>query len=408
MNMKKLLFPIFASCLLQGAASAQDDIPLLSPEERKAVEAQSDEFNDALKPALAQAAKSTVRVWAGKRRLAYGTVVDSNKVLTKWSEVARYYGALTVQTGTGEALPATLSGVYEDEDLAVLETSGSALKPVSWSDAKPQLGSFLATPQPDGRAAGFGVVSVLERDLRETNQAFLGIQGDFKFQGPGVRIDEVTRDSGAAAAGLKPGDIILKVGDRPISGLLELKNSLVGVSPGTKIDVIARVGGKEKTFNVLLGNRPQIGVLQGDRLRAMEQMGGRVSAVRGSFPHAIQTDMRLEVDQIGGPVVNLDGQVVGVTIARADRTRSFVISAAGLRDLLKKPAQDPSIAQVREEKDPELPVRGRLVPRIVPPPGAGRALPGGPERMRQHLSEMQRLMDFMREEMEDLEGQEER
>jgi hypothetical protein len=32
--------------------------------------------------------------------------------------------------------------------------------------------------------------------------------------------------------------------------------------------------------------------------------------------------------------------------------------------------------------------------------------PGNPERMRQHLSEMQRLMDFMREEMQDLERQE--
>lgn len=396
--MKKLLFPIFVSCLLQSVVRAQEDIPLLSPQERKAVESQSDEFNAALKPALAQAAKSTVRVWSGKRRLGYGTVVDAHKVLTKWSELVRYEGNLTVQAATGQALPARIAGVYEDEDIAVLATTGSALTPVRWSEKKPSLGAFLATPQPDGRPAGFGVVSVLERDLRETNQAFLGIQGDFKYQGPGVRIEEVTRDSGAAAAGLKSGDIILKVGDRAISGLLELRNSLIGIAPGSRIDVIARAGGKEQTFNILLGNRPQLGGFQGDRLQAMERMGGRVSMVRSSFPHAIQTDMRLKTDQMGGPVVNLDGEVVGITIARADRTRSFVLSSAGLRDLLTKPAQDPSVAKIREDEPPQLRAR------VVPPHGPhGRAIPGSPERMRQHLSEMQRLMDFMREEMEGLE-----
>lgn len=398
--MKKLFFPMIASCLLQGTAFAQDDIPMLRPDERKAVEAQSDEFNDALKPALAQAAKSTVRVWAGKRRLGYGTVVDSNKVLAKWSELVRFNGNLTIQAGSGEALPAKVSGVYEDEDIAVLETTGSALVPVRWSDKKPALGSFLATPQPDGRPAGFGVVSVLERDLRETNQAFLGIEGDFDYEGPGVRVKGLTRESGAAAAGLKPGDIILKVGERAVSGVLELRNSLIGIAPGSRINVIARVGGNEKTFDVLLGNRPQLGGFQGDRLRAMERMGGRVSAVRDAFPNAIQTDMRLKTDQMGGPVVNLDGEVVGISIARADRTRSFVISASGLRELLKKPAQDPSVAKIREEQVPAFPVRGKRPP--------GRMVPGNPERLRQHLSEMQRLMDFMREEMESLEDREQR
>lgn len=397
--MKKLYIPIIASSLLAGSAFAQDDIPMLRPEERKAVEAQSDEFNEALKPALAQAAKSTVRVWAGKRRLGYGTVVESNKVLAKWSELVRFNGGLTIQAGSGEAMPARVSGVYEDEDIAVLETTGSALVPVRWSDKKPALGSFLATPQPDGRPAGFGVVSVLERDLRETNQAFLGVGGDPDFEGPGVRVREVIPETGAAAAGLKPGDIIMKVGEREVSGVLELRNSLIGVTPGSRVEVLARANGKEKSFDVLLGNRPKLGGIQGDRLRTMERMGGRVSMVRDSFPNAIQTDMRLKTDQTGGPVVNLDGEVVGITIARADRTRSFVISAAGLRDLLKKPAQDPSVAKIREEQVQPFPVRER----IVPPPGSGRMMPGNPERMRRHLSEMQRLMDFMREEMESLE-----
>ena len=80
---------ILGAFLLPGLRMAQDDIPLLRPDERAAVDAQTEEFNQSLVPALTDAAKSTVRVWSGNRRLAYGTVIgDGNRILTKWSEVA--------------------------------------------------------------------------------------------------------------------------------------------------------------------------------------------------------------------------------------------------------------------------------------------------------------------------------
>jgi len=388
--MKKSIVLILG--LLCFYASAGDDIPLLRPEEREAVDAQTTEFNQAIQPVLSEAAKSTVRVWSGNRRLAYGTVIgNGGRVLTKWSEAARSNGTLRVEGAGGVVLPARIAGVYEDEDLAVLETTGTALTPVKWSMASPALGAFLASPQPDGRPAAFGVVSVLERNLRETDSAFLGVIGAMDFEGPGVKIEDIAPDSGAAAAGLKPGQIILKVGERPISGLLELKNSLVGVSPGSRITLRVRSGKSESDVEVLLGNRPALPNFPGDRLRQMERMGGPISRVRDSFTRVIQTDMRPRPDQVGGPVADLKGRVIGITVARADRTRSFVMPAAAVEKLLQSEPSDPALARVRQpDQEAELPVR-RM------------AAPGGGERLRQHLSEMQRLMDFMREEMENLE-----
>ena len=99
-NMKPSLIPVLGLVLWQSVAVAQDDIPMLRPEERQAVDTQTDEFNQALTPILKTAAKSTVRVWAGNRRLAYGTVIgDGHKILTKWSEVARAAGNLAHRGG---------------------------------------------------------------------------------------------------------------------------------------------------------------------------------------------------------------------------------------------------------------------------------------------------------------------
>jgi len=390
---------LLAALLVPGALHAEDDIPLLRPEERQAVDQQADEFNNAVMPALTDAAKSTVRVWSGTRRMSYGTVVgDGSKILTKWSEVARTPGNLRVEAAGAELRAVKLAGVYEDEDLALLEIQGRPLVPVKWTFEQPRLGSFMIAPQPDGRPAAFGVVSVPERNLRDTDQSFLGVIGTPGFAGPGVKIKAIAEGSGAAAAGLKPGSVILRVGERPISGLLELRNALTGVQPGEKISLLVDSGGAKDRVEVLLGNRPKLPQFSGDRLQQMERMGGPISDVRDSFTHAIQTDMRPKPNQIGGPVVDLKGRAIGITMARADRTRSFVMPAAAVAELLKKPAGDPTIAQVRQaDEDARVPTRGAAP--------QGRTMPGGEERMRRHLSDMRRLMEYMQEEMQGLEEQ---
>lgn len=386
-------------CALPNLAIAQDEIPLLRPEERAVVDAQSEALNATLKTKLATAAQSTVRVWSGKKRLAYGTVIgDGRQVLTKWSEVANAASSLVVDGPNREAHDAKIIGVYEEEDLAILEINGEALRPIAWSNEKPALGAFLVAPQPDGRSAAFGVVSVLERNLRETDLAFLGIGSDMEHKGPGVKVSEVQPNTGAAAAGLKEGDIVLMVKERPISGLMELKSALTGTKPGETVPLRVRTNGGEKTISVTLSKRPELPKIYNPRLEQMERMGGKISRIRDSFTQVLQSDMRPSPDQIGGPVVDLEGRVIGITVARADRTRSFIMPSAAIVKMLANTPKDPSIAKVRE---PEKQVIARApksdAPQVPKAPS--------PKRMREHLSEMERLMEFMREEMRSLESE---
>jgi len=397
MNRKLAKFVLI--CALPNLATAQDEIPLLRPEDRAVVDAQSEALNATLKTKLAAAAQSTVRVWSGKKRLAYGTVIgDGRQVLTKWSEVANAASSLVVDGPNREAHDAKITGVYEEEDLAILEINGEALKPIAWSNEKPALGAFLVAPQPDGRSAAFGVVSVLERNLRETDLAFLGIVSDLEHKGPGVRVSEVQPNTGAAAAGLKEGDIVLMVKERPISGLMELKSALTGTKPGETVPLRVRTNGGEKTISVTLSKRPELPKIYNPRLEQMERMGGKISRVRDSFTQVLQSDMRPSPDQIGGPVVDLEGRVIGITVARADRTRSFIMPSAAVVKMLANTPKDPSIAKVRE---PEKQVIARAPKSDAP------QLPKAPspQRMREHLSEMERLMEFMREEMRSLESE---
>ena len=397
--MNRPLAKFLLICALPNLATAQDEIPLLRPEERAVVDAQSEALNATLKTKLATAAQSTVRVWSGKKRLAYGTVIgDGRQVLTKWSEVANAASSLVVDGPNREAHDAKIIGVYEEEDLAILEINGEALRPIAWSNEKPALGAFLVAPQPDGRSAAFGVVSVLERNLRETDLAFLGIGSDMEHKGPGVKVSDVQPNTGAAAAGLKEGDIVLMVKERPISGLMELKSALTGTQPGETVPLRVRTNGGEKTISVTLSKRPELPKIYNPRLEQMERMGGKISRVRDSFTQVLQSDMRPSPDQIGGPVVDLEGRVIGITVARADRTRSFIMPSAAIVKMLANTPKDPSIAKIRE---PEKQVIARApksdAPQVPKAPS--------PKRMREHLSEMERLMEFMREEMRSLESE---
>ncbi|MDX1680787.1 MAG: PDZ domain-containing protein [Akkermansiaceae bacterium] len=388
-------------------ASADDDIPLMRPEEKAVLDAQDIQFNRTIEPVIAEAAKSTVRVWHRERLeagryLTYGTVVgDGRDILTKWSEVRNARpGDLLIQSGEGAAFGAELHRVYPDQDLAVLRFEGEALQPVQWSETKPVLGSFMAAPQPDGRMAGFGVLSVRERSLREVDQAFLGVVGDVRYSGPGVRVREVSEDTGAAEAGILPGDIILKVGSREISGLLELRNALIPIRPGGEVTLTIQRDGKAREIAVVLGSRPEFPNFLGPRLNAMERLGTDISRVRDSFPNAIQTDMGLRPNRVGGPVVNLKGEVIGISVARADRTRSFLISAPAVRDMLAEEGKDPEIAMRELQTERQAPAQAALQPR------GGAPIPANPPsaaQLESHLKELRALLQTFDTEMEALE-----
>ncbi len=398
------------------AQRGEPEVPLMTPSERKAVDEQSAEFNAALRPVLEKAAKSTVRIWGNPGRprvLAYGTVVgDGRRVLTKWSEIERFSEGLQVQAGEDQSFGAEVEGVYVDEDLALLKlTAGEArdrapLVPAAFEPVELSVGKFLAAPQPSGAPGAFGVVSVLERNLRETDQAHLGIMADPRYKGDGVRISTVQPEYGASEAGLRADDVILKVDEREVSGLQELRNVLSGKQPGDRVMLRIETAGKERDVEVRLSNRPVQGQFAGDRLHHMEAMGGRINKVRSGFSRVVQSDMQIQSNRVGGPVVDLQGRVVGITLARADRTRTYVMGSAAVMELLGKSVDTVAAAKAKTaEKEQQLAAQQRqLMPQGFSGGGPG-VKPQDIQRMRRNLEDMERLAQRIDDEMEALEEQ---
>jgi hypothetical protein len=104
-------------------------------------------------------------------------------------------------------------------------------------------------------------------------------------------------------------------------------------------------------------------------------------------------------------VLDLEGKVVGLLAARADRTRSFIIPAADIATMLQRPAADPAVAKIRVPDDAMEAARIASASRQERPRMPQEGMPlgrGDAARVQRQLNDMQRLMQRLDEEMSDV------
>ena len=111
---------------------------------------------------------------------------------------------------------------------------------------------------------------------------------------------------------------------------------LEGKKPGEKILLKLQRGTMLIEKEIVLGDLGSNGVArQSKRDDRMNAMGSTVSSRRGEFPSVIQTDFPLDASQCGGPVTDLDGNVVGMVIARSGRIETLVLPSETIIGALK-------------------------------------------------------------------------
>lgn len=296
----------------------------------------SESVRRAFRASTAEARKSTVRVLCDGKTKALGAVVDAKGlVVTKASELR---GEITCRTFNDEVYEAEIVDTDRDNDLALLKLKidKKELSPVKWlPSGSPPVGSFLATTGLDELPLAIGVLSVGPRRIAH-QRGFLGVGLDEADAGP--VINEVIPQSAAASAGLKLHDVITQVNGTQVQKAMAMIRLISRLRPGDEVKLKVKRAEEELNFRIRLGT-PEMNGERTDRFSRMNALGGKLSTRRAGFPVALQHDTVLAPDQCGGPIVDLDGNVVGINIARAGRVNSYAVPADVVRKLVDKMAQ---------------------------------------------------------------------
>ena len=279
---------------------------------------------------IAESRACTVRISCDGERAALGTIVSARGfVLTKASEMR---GDIICTLADGVELPAVIVGIRDDYDLAMLKISGGDLTPARWSKSpEPVPGSWLATPGHGTIPIAIGVVSASSREIAPP-RGVLGVLLGTGAGGP--QITSVLPESGAAAAGLHEGDIVVSVDGREVSDVAELISRIQQLRPGAEIELDILRGNDPLEIVATLGEATI--TEEGARTEYQKGLGRKLSKRNAGFPKALQHDSVLRPSDCGGPLVNLDGQVVAVNIASADRVTSYAIPTSTVLPMLPK------------------------------------------------------------------------
>ncbi|MGH9231181.1 MAG: S1C family serine protease [Acidimicrobiales bacterium] len=124
-------------------------------------------------------------------------------------------------------------------------------------------GGGLGTGQGGNIGVGFAIPIDSAREIASTlvedgevTHAFLGVRIADAEDGAGALIGAVEDGTPADDAGLQPGDVVTRVGDRDVSGASELTSAIRSHRPGDRVDVTYTRDGDENTAEVTLGELP--------------------------------------------------------------------------------------------------------------------------------------------------------
>lgn len=308
----------------------------------------SEDVKQAVAELTRPVAESVVEIRMGERTVAFGTVVARNGlVVTKASEI-NGDGPLSCWLWDQRQLAPQIVATDEELDLALLRIPAESLSPVDLSNERmPTAGNILVAVGSAGQPIGLGIAEVDPRkfDLRQpkpNDQAYLGVNCSVDPSIGGLVIEQVTPDSAARRAGLRRGDVIVSIDDRPLNLVDQLVGEVRQHQVGEQVRLDVRRGDKQMKIEATLGRR--------QLHEPYDQWGGGpYSTRRFGFDSVIVHDATIGLHQCGGPLLDTDGNVVGVNIARALRVASYALPARVVRAFVEahRPAAEPTDSSVK-------------------------------------------------------------
>ncbi len=267
----------------------------------------------------------TVRIIADDRdtTLSLGTRISTQLVATKLSLLTPTM-RLSIRFHDGTTLTGEQVHTNRDLDLAILRVDENATVPSSDDGKKSKAG--LLTVGTIAFTGGDPVLPGLVARMDHTEPSAVATLGCTLSQaGDLIKVDRINVDSAASEAGLRPNDVLATVDGKVVADLDAVASALAVLQPGDRLslsgyrgtDTISGFGQLRHQPNALL-----------DRAEFLDGRAGRLSLRRTDFAHVIQHDAGLEAANMGGPIVDGGGTLVGINIARRSREAVLAIPLA--------------------------------------------------------------------------------
>ncbi len=261
------------------------------------------------------------------KRLALATCLPHGMILTKASETLDQNDLYLRRFHDRTRHPLRFRASDELNDLALFHSENYEGASVKWAARLPSEGEWVVSLSEPGEPR-VGIVSGKRRSI-PVPRGVLGVLLEHDSTGSrrnGSVIAEVFDDSPAEEAGLQAGDHLTAVNQVPIIDNRHLRSQIRRYLPETT--VLLEYIRDERT-------RRQFLVLGDESLTEGEdrnlRMSGRVSQRRHGFEDIFQHDTPLMPTSMGGPVVNLEGELVGMNIARRDRVTTYTLTPQVIR-----------------------------------------------------------------------------
>ena len=247
--------------------------------------------------------------------------------MTKASEI-KDKKQLICKLFDGRQFQPTLVSENEALDLALLKIDALDLRPVELATQQQvAAGHFVVCVGPNANPIGFGVVEVDPRAFRfprqrtGTPRGYLGIQSHTDQKSGKLVVDDVESDEAARRAGMRKGDMIRSINGQAISSREQLIRTLRQFKAGETIELVVERSNLELTVRPKLGEYPHHDPLE-------QWGGGPFNKRRYGFEDVIVHDTVIQPNQCGAPLLDSQGRVVGINIARALRVATYAIPAA--------------------------------------------------------------------------------
>ena len=111
----------------------------------------------------------------------------------------------------------------------------------------------------------------------------------------GALVVKVVEDSPAEKAGLKAGDVILKLDEERIEDTSDLHQAIAGHESGTQVEVVIQRNGKEKKISATLEESPQ--AKDFEIIKKLKKFPGKKGRMKVLAPQEDMVDIYMDFDE---------------------------------------------------------------------------------------------------------------